>query len=656
MPENSPQRPQASAALEQAVKLHRAGHAARAAELYREVLAVDPEQADVWRYLGAAQRDCGETSATLDAFQQSIERAPENASYRAELATTLHAAGRLQDAVEAYRAALDGDPADHASRNNLAGALTALGHKVAAVEEYRKAQQGDPDNVEIIVNLVVALRESGNPTEAVEVLSKALTMGNAPARAHAALADASADVGDRSTAIDEHRLALLHEPENTLADAAASLGVLLQKEGRSEEAFTAYREALRRDPEFVLAHTNLGALLLEVGQLEAALASLQKAVELSPMDSVARSNIGAALQRLGRTDEAELNLRTAIEMDAEYAAAWGNLGNVLQDRLRLEDALKAHNRALTLEPENPELHWNRAMTLLFAGDLRAGFEEYEWRLKMPKIAASELPSPVWQGEDPAGASILLVGEQGLGDTIQFARFAPILAKKGARVAITCARSLVTLLATLDGVERVVAADDPVPSHDYNLPLMSLPYRLGITSTTILGEVPYLSVPGGATPPPDHGTKRRFGICWSGNPEHPADRQRSSGLAVLKPLFDRPGIEWVSLQSGPGVGAIADLGLAGAIADWAPYLDGFGDTAAAMEAIDLVITIDSATAHVAGALGRPVWLMLKYAPDWRWVAEGDTTTWYPTMRLFRQRQPGDWRGVIDRVAQALDGLE
>jgi tetratricopeptide (TPR) repeat protein len=656
MPENSPQRPQASAALAQAVKQHRAGHAARAAELYREVLALDPEQADVWRYLGAAQRDCGEISAALDAFQQAVKRAPENASYRAELATTLHGAGRLQDAVEAYQAALDGDPTDHACRNNLAGALSALGRKVEAVEEYRKALQGDPDNVDIIVNLGVTLRETGNPAEAAELLRLALETVDAPARAHAALADACADLGDRSTAIDEYRLALLYEPENALAEAGASLGVLLQREGRTEEAFAAYREALRRDPGSVLALTNLGALKVETGQLEEALTPLQEAVGLAPTDAPARCNLGAALQRLGRADEAETCLQAALEMDDEYAAAWGNMGNVLQDKLRLDDALQAHNRALMLEPENPELHWNRAMTLLLAGDLKAGFEEYEWRLKMPKIAARALALPVWQGEDPVGASILLVGEQGLGDTIQFARFAPLLAKKGARVAITCARSLVTLLATLDGVERVVAADDPVPSHDYNLPLMSLPHRLGITSTTIPGEVPYLSVPGGATPPPDRGTKRRIGISWSGNPEHPADRQRSSGLAVLGPLFDRSGIEWISLQFGPGVEAIVDQGLAEVIADWGPYLDGFGDTAAALDAIDLVITIDSAAAHLAGALGRPVWLMLKYAPDWRWAAEGDATPWYPTMRLFRQQQPGDWSGVVDRVAQALDGLE
>ena len=656
MPDHLSQKQRAAAVFAQAIELHRAGQVGEAVELYRQALAADPEPAEAWRYLGAAERDCGDISAALEAFQQAVARSPENASYRTELATTLHGAGRLEEAGVAYQAALDRDPSDHISHNNLAGVLVALSRKDEAIEEYRKALQGDPENVDIIINLGVTLREAGNPSEAAELLRLALKLDDVPPRVHAALADACADLGDRATAIDEYRLALLYEPGDAMAGAGASLGTLLQQEGRTQEAFAAYREAIRRDPKSVLALTNLGAILVEVGQLEEALKPLREAIVLDPQDAPAHGNLGAALQKLGRTDEAVSCLEKSIELDGSYTAAWGNLGNALQDQLRLEDAHMAHARGLALEPENPDLHWNNAMTLLLNGDYEAGFEEYEWRLKMPKIAPRALTSPVWQGEDLVGTSILLVAEQGLGDAIQFARFASVLAAKGARVMIYCVDSLKALFSTLDGLERVVVAGEPIPDHDFHLPLMSTPHRLGMSQATIPGDTPYLKVPGGVTLPPVRGTKRRIGVCWSGNPEHPSDRQRSCGLAVLRPLFNTSDDEWVSLQFGPGTEAIAEEGLTDQVADWGQYLHGFSNTAGAVDALDLIISIDSSTAHLAGALGSPVWVMLKHAPDWRWGTDGDTTPWYPTMRLFRQTEPDDWRGVVNRVAQALVDLK
>ncbi len=352
------------------------------------------------------------------------------------------------------------------------------------------------------------------------------------------------------------------------------------------------------------------------------------------------------LQKLARIEDAVTAFEEAIARDPNHAKAWSNLGNARQDQLRLAEARAAHDRAVALAPDNADTHWNRAMTLLLSGDYAAGFAEYEWRAGTADHAPPSHASPRWDGEISTGMRLLLVAEQGFGDAIQFVRYAPLLARKGAAIVVQCHPKLAALFETLDGAPTVVAAGSPAPPVDAHVPLMSLPHLLATMPDSVPADIPYLRAPPDAgTPPPGDG-RRRIGLCWSGNPKHPDNAQRSCPFAALDPLLAHDDIDWISLQ----FDAETRDGRFGS--DWSGHLDGFANTAAAVGALDLVITVDTATAHLAGALGRPVWLMLKYAPDWRWMTGRDDTPWYPTMRLFRQETPGDWTNIVARLDAAL----
>jgi len=415
-----------------------------------------------------------------------------------------------------------------------------------------------------------------------------------------------------------------------------------------------YRAALRQDPDADDAWSNLGLALAALGRGAEAVSALEKAVSLNPGDAATGCNLGTALQKHGRIAEAVARFERVIADHPDYADAWGNLGNARQEQCRLDDALAAQDRAVALAPDNAEIHWNRAMTLLLSGDLAAGFAEYEWRIRTARHAPPRHPAPRWDGGDPAGRHILLLAEQGFGDAIQFARYAPILQRGGARVTVQCAAKLAPLFASLDGAPAIIPVGAATPPVDCHAPLMSLPHLLGTELDTVPAETAYLRPPrDAATPPPRDPAdgRRRVGLCWAGSPAHPDDARRSCPAALLAPLLARRDIAWIGLQYGPGAD---DFKAAeNRPEDWSAMLDGFAGTAAAMAALDLVITVDTATAHLAAALGRPTWLMLKYSPDWRWMLDRDDSPWYPTMRLFRQAAPGDWAGVVARLRAALD---
>jgi tetratricopeptide (TPR) repeat protein len=441
-----------------------------------------------------------------------------------------------------------------------------------------------------------------------------------------------------------------------------SRGAVLLALGRADEAKQALQQALRLDRNSAEAHNALGNVLLRLGERNASVDSYRRALAIRPQYAEAHNNLGSALRALGRLDEAETALRRAIELRPGYASALANVGLVLQEQARYGEALDTCDRAVASDPAHATARGNRAMLLLLLGRLREGFAEYEWRWRMPGFATPrrDFPQPMWDGDDLAGRALFVHAEQGLGSAIQFVRYARLATAKGGRVLLECQRPLHRLfahsLAQPGGlVADVITKGEVLPPFDCHAPLMSLPHLLGTTLATIPGETPYLTAP-----PDDVAAWRErlsgalrpsIGLVWAGNANHENDHNRSMPARLLAPLVTTGHATFFSLQ----VPATPDAAAAfptGSVIDLAPVLGDFAETAAVIANLDLVISVDTAVAHLAGALARPVWLLLPYVPEWRWLLDRDDSPWYPTMRLFRQRTAGDWEGVVEQLAEVL----
>ena len=324
----------------------------------------------------------------------------------------------------------------------------------------------------------------------------------------------------------------------------------------------------------------------------------------------------------------------------------------------MDEALAACERAIALKPEFPVARSNRAMMLLLKGEFAKAWAEYEWRLQRGDIAPPRgLSQPQWKGEDPAGLAILIHAEQGVGDSIHFIRYAPLLAARGARVIVECQPELVALFRTVEGVERVLAAGETLPAFDRHVPMMSLPFAFHTTLDAIPARVPYLRadetrVKAWAERVAREGGRMKVGVAWAGKPSHKDDHLRSLRLSAFAPLAEAKGVSFYSLQKSEAAAQAKDPPPGMALIDLTDEIKDFADTAALLVNLDLVIAVDTAVIHLGGALARPVWTLLHFVPDWRWMLDREDSPWYPTMRLFRQPAPGDWPAVLHRVAEEL----
>lgn len=570
-----------------------------------------------------------------------------------KLALELHQDGDYRAAAALYRAMLQSNQ-DNAQIWGLLGSACRMnGDSAEAVTSLEKAVACAPHRVELKAEYAIALAEAEQHQEALDLLDgllPALQAQNQDAAiVYAAMGDACLALNRYEEAVDHYRTGLEKEPNN--ATASVNLAAALQRLNRLDEAIQAYETAVREEPDNLLALNNLGIALHDAGRDDDALPLLQCACALAPDDPGVRTDLAAVLHRSGHLDEAEDALNKALSCDAGFARAWSNLGNLLQDKLRLTEALMAHECALAREPAEPDYYWNFAMTLLLDGKIAEGFAAYEWRRNKPGFVKPPVTGPEWDGTSPAQQTILLYSEQGLGDSIQFSRYAKLLAEMNATVIIACPPALKNLLATLDESITVVSAFKDAPLYDCHAPLMSMPHLMRGLVDDIPGETPYLAVPPGTPSPlPARTTTLRVGLAWAGNPKHPADRRRSISLDRLRPLFDVDGVEWVSLQADDVSAAIADVGVP--MVEYLPHHDTLEDTAAAMAELDLIISVDTLAAHLGGALGRPTWVMLPHAPDWRWQIGRTDSPWYPTLQLFRQPAPDDWDSVVSTMADAL----
>ena len=419
-------------------------------------------------------------------------------------------------------------------------------------------------------------------------------------------------------------------------------------------------------PEYAEAHSNRGNALHELKRFGEALASYDRALALRPDFSEAHSNRGNALQELRRFEEAVASYDRALALRGDLAEAHSNRGNALKELARFDEALASYEAALAVRPDFADAHFNEAMCRLLIGDLYRGWEKSEWRWETEQIrnGKRDLSQPLWLGsEEIAGKTILLHAEQGLGDTIQFGRYAPLVAARGARVILEVQRPLHGLMSTLSSTVHVASSGDPLPDFDFHCPLLSLPLAFATRLDTIPSATRYLSARDEQTRAwrerLGRHDKPRIGLAWAGNPrkELPGanriDGQRSIALDRLAPLFEVTACEFFSLQKGgEAVRQLRDSALRHQVTDLTDDLHDFSDTAALIENLDLVISVDTSVAHLAGALGKPFWLLNRYNTCWRWLLDREDSPWYPTARLFRQDTTREWEPVIRRVAVAL----
>lgn len=571
-----------------------------------------------------------------------------------------HGAGRAAQAEALYRQVLAAWP-NHPDALHLLGVLALqAGNPAVAAELIRQAIRFDAGNPAFFSNLAIALRRLGRLDDALAACRRALALMPEFADALNNLANILSDRGEHGREAAALRRLLFLKP--LLTEQRLQRGRALLLDGRAEEAVEAFMTLLGITPASAPAYTNLGVALRRLGRTDEAVAAYRSALGFSPGEPGTLSNLGIALQDLGACGEAVTCFRQAIAAKPEEAATYLNMGLAARDGMQVEASIALARRTVQLDPTLAEGHTALGFGLLLQGRLEEGFAEYEWRSRMADFPSPRrsFASPAWDGSDWTGRTLLIHDEQGVGDTIMLARYAPLLQARGVRVYLECNTQLVRLLSSMPGIEGVIGRFQPPPPHDTHVALASVPHRLGTTLYTIPAGSPYLHAePALASAWSERLPQRgrlRVGLVWAGNPDFKGDRLRSPGLAAFRPLLDVPGIDFYGLQKGPGRRDLERCGpLPASFTDLGEAIQDFADTAAIMENLDLVVSSCTGPAHLAGALGRPVWTVLPFAPDWRWLEHGVCTPWYPTMRLFRQERCGEWDGVLRLVQSALAAL-
>jgi FKBP-type peptidyl-prolyl cis-trans isomerase 2 len=443
------------------------------------------------------------------------------------------------------------------------------------------------------------------------------------------------------------------------ADEFYKKGIELQDNGELDEAISYYQKAIAQNPKHAGSFYNLGVAFQRKGLTDQAILNYEIAIGLNKDFIDAHHNLGVAYKEKGQFDEALICFQRVLQLEPNHKGAYYNIGNILTAKGRFEEAMQFYRKTVEMEPENAAAHWNIALLNLMAGNFDEGWKGYEWRWKLKGVSADrKFAEPLWDGSDIHGKTILLYTEQGYGDAIQFVRYAPLVARRGARVIIECKKELAGLFRGIDGIGQVIAQGNALPEFDVQYPLLSLPFVFGTTLQNIPNEVPYITADPALIK--KWGNKLasvasllRVGLIWSGDSRFKNDHSRSCSLETFSPLAYSEDIAFYSLQMGESSVQAENPPAGMKLIDYTGEIHNFSDTAAIIENLDLVISVDTAVAHLSGALGKPVWILLPFVPDWRWMVDKEDSPWYPTMRLFRQSAAGEWEGVVNRIKKALD---
>ncbi len=688
----------AQAALEakfqNGVALHQQGRIAEAARIYEEVLAADGRHFDALQCLGTIACQTGRPQAAVDLLSRAIAVNSSMAEPYCNLGYAFQGLGRLDAALASYDRAIALRPAYAQAYCNRGVALQGLMRLEEALASCNKAIELKPDFAGAFFNRGNVLQSLGRQEEALASFCRAIELKPDYAQAHSGSGDVLLGLGRFEEALASCNRAIDLRPD--FAAAHLNRGNVLRALGRPDAALGSYDRAIALKPDHAQAHFNRGNVLYDLKRPGEALASYDRAVELKPDFAQAWSNRGSVLldlkrldealascgravasrpgaaqyhydqgivlQHLNRLEEALASYDRAIEREPDHARAHVNRGIVLHCLRRFDEALASYRTAIAARPELAEAHVNLSVTELIVGNLERGWMNFEWRRKLKSSVERKFPLPSLPSlADARGKTILVHSNDGFGDTLQFCRYAGLLRQAGARILFSPQDRLKQLMRSLGDSVQLADENGKSPPVDYHVPVMSLPLLFGTTLETIPSRVPYLFADEtlvGKWRDRLGGAGFKIGICWQGNSAHQVIDRRCVSIACFEPLSRLAAVRLVSLHKGDGEGQLSSLPAGMTVESFAdldagPYA--FVDTAAVMKNMDLVITIDTSVAHLAGSLGVPTWVALQHAADWRWLLDRPDSPWYPSMRLFRQKTQDDWKSVFDDIQTALAGF-
>ncbi len=622
---------------------------------YDRALSVRPDHVEALINRGVTLNALRRFDEAVASYDRAIAVRPDFVEAHLNRGNALQELNRLDEALAGFDRALALRPDFAEAHYNRGNTLHALKRDEEALASHDRALALRPDYVDALTNRAASLRELKRYEEALASLDRALVLhpDNVEALTHRGVTLNALKRYDE--ALISHERALALSPDDT--DALVNRGVALHELQQFEEALACYDRALALRPDNAEALSNRGHTLHDLQRFEESLASCDRALALRPNFAEAHCNRGNALNALAQFDSALASYDQALALRPDYAEALTNQGITLHALKRFDDELASYERALAVQPDYPQAHFNAGWCRMLRGDFR-GWQQYEWRWETGQLKHSRryFAQPLWtRANDAANKTVLLHAEQGFGDTIQFARYAPLVALRAARVILEVQEPLHELISAVPGAAQVVSRGETLPDFDLHCPSLSLPLVMETELATIPSKVPYLDAR-----PQDVAEwdarlgsrdRPRIGLAWSGNPKHRNDHNRSIALAVLLSLVGLDAT-FVSLQRDVSA---ADAELLRDRHDFVHFgaaLENFSDTAALISNLDLVISVDTAVAHLAGALAKPVWILLPFVPDWRWMLDRDDSPWYPTARLFRQDDSRDWANVLVRVHDAL----
>lgn len=614
--------------IEQATQIavghFQAGRLHDAESTCRQILAAQPKHPGALHMLGMIAGQTGRTDSAIDLIRQAIIIAPGIADFHCNLGVLLQSQGQIDQAIACFKRALALKPEFAEAHNNLGAAF---------------AGKGDLD-------------------QAIACCRSALALKPYDAGAHNNLGNMWKSKGEIDQAIVCYERAVALQP--SFAQAHANLGNAWSQKGRIDQAIACYQRALALKPDYAEAHINLGRVLMEKGEVDQAIACYQRALALNPDYPEAHSNLGGAWMRKGQIAQAVYCYQRALALKPNDPDMLNNLGSALIAQRHLVEAEQFLRAAIAAQPDHASAHWNLGLLFLLQGDYERGLPLHEWRRKVPGLGTrASLPGTEWDGSDLAGRRILIHAEQGFGDVIQCVRYVPLIAQRGGKIVLSIPVELMRLMQCLEPIVQLMALNDPLPGYDVHCSIMSLPLMFRTTLQSIPATMPYLIAPQPIVerwrPRLEAAGKRKIGLVWAGAPSHREDQTRSMTLQAFAPLAAARDVLFICLQKGSAESEARNPPAGMQLVSLGPELNDYLDTAAVITQLDLVISVDTSVAHLAGALGKPVWVLLKYVPDWRWLLDRQDSPWYPTMRLFRQTTPGEWQTPISQIVNELDAM-